>query len=180
MCQELPLTAQKSELGPHAFEDKMPDWLRQQLEAGGAVSVRNTINPADGRLVRVTSVANETPGLVGVVAALLEADRSVARAYLCHPAVVHICKLRREGGFCGYRNIQMLASYMCGVDGAVGSEAFGGEIPGILRLQDLIEHAWDRGFNANGRVETGGIRGTRKYIGTPEVRHPVYLLSTSC
>ncbi|KAL8976058.1 MAG: hypothetical protein Q9177_006925, partial [Variospora cf. flavescens] len=35
-------------------------------------------------------------------------------------------------------------------------------------LQELIESAWDRGINAVGKVETGGIRGTRKYIGTPE------------
>ena len=33
----------------------------------------------------------------------------------------------------------------------------------------MIERAWDMGFNVNGRIETGGICGTRKYIGTPEV-----------
>lgn len=39
----------------------------------------------------------------------------------------------------------------------------------MLDLQELIESAWDRGINTTGKVETGGIRGTRKYIGTPEV-----------
>ena len=34
----------------------------------------------------------------------------------------------------------------------------------------MIESAWDKGINDTGRVETGGIRGTRKYIGTPEAR----------
>ncbi len=34
----------------------------------------------------------------------------------------------------------------------------------------MIESAWDKGINDTGRIETGGIRGTRKYIGTPEVR----------
>ena len=33
----------------------------------------------------------------------------------------------------------------------------------------MIEQAWDMGFNSSGRIETGGIKGTRKYIGTPEV-----------
>ena len=32
-----------------------------------------------------------------------------------------------------------------------------------------LQNAWDLGINAQGRLETGGIRGTRKYIGTPEV-----------
>lgn len=50
-----------------------------------------------------------------------------------------------------------------------GWKQFGDDIPSIFQIQDLIETAWDRGFNTRGRIETGGIRGTRKYIGTPEV-----------
>lgn len=42
-------------------------------------------------------------------------------------------------------------------------------LPTILDLQNMIEEAWDRGFNSIGRSDTGGIRGTRKYIGTSEV-----------
>jgi hypothetical protein len=62
----------------------------------------------------------------------------------------------------------MLASYMIGAR-AFGAEHFRGRVPSIFRIQDDIEQAWDNGFNAQGRLETGGIRGTRKYIGTPEV-----------
>lgn len=50
-----------------------------------------------------------------------------------------------------------------------GSAFFGGKVPTILELQNYIEKAWDLGINVQGRIETGGIRGTRKYIGTPEV-----------
>lgn len=78
--------------------------------------------------------------------------------------------MSRPGGFCGYRNIQMLASYLTGT-GDTGRAHFKGEIPSIFRIQDIIENAWDMGFNPQGRVETGGIKGTRKYIGTPEVRY---------
>lgn len=39
----------------------------------------------------------------------------------------------------------------------------------VLELQDMIERAWDMGFNSHGRIATGGIRGTRKHIGTSEV-----------
>lgn len=56
---------------------------------------------------------------------------------------------------------------------AQGHEYFPGRVPSILDLQELIESAWDRGINAAGKTETGGIRGTRKYIGTPEVRSGV-------
>jgi hypothetical protein len=101
--------------------------------------------------------------------------------------VKHISKLKREGSnpnaiifrqdtdffpsagsFCGYRNIQMLISYII-IAQAAGSELFGETFPTIFQIQDLIENAWDSGFNAQGRQETGGIKGTRKYIGTPEV-----------
>jgi hypothetical protein len=72
------------------------------------------------------------------------------------------------GGFCGYRNIQMMCSYIIGVE-SQGYEHFKGKIPNIFDIQENIEHAWDLGINAQGRIETGGIRGTRKYIGTPDV-----------
>jgi hypothetical protein len=52
-----------------------------------------------------------------------------------------------------------------------GFEHFDAKLPSIFQIQDFIEQAWDHGINAQGRVETGGIRGTRKYIGTPEVCH---------
>ena len=50
-----------------------------------------------------------------------------------------------------------------------GHEAFDNSIPSIFQIQDLIEAAWAKGYGLSGMVETGGIRGTRKYIGTPEV-----------
>ncbi|KAJ3573507.1 hypothetical protein NPX13_g4671 [Xylaria arbuscula] len=74
-----------------------------------------------------------------------------------------------EGGFCGYRNIQMLSSYIVGAH-VVGAEILGDRIPSIFRIQDYIENAWDMGINASGRIETGGVKGTRKYIGTPEAQ----------
>lgn len=64
----------------------------------------------------------------------------------------------------------MMASFIIGTE-SQGSEKFRGNIPTIFEIQDIIEHAWDMGFNAEGRIETGGIRGTRKYIGTPDVSY---------
>lgn len=67
-----------------------------------------------------------------------------------------------------YRNIQMMISYIQNAQ-ADGCDCFPGKLPTIIRLQDMIEYSWDAGFGSVARLETGGIRGTRKYIGTPEV-----------
>lgn len=62
----------------------------------------------------------------------------------------------------------MVISYIISTQ-SQGHYHFGGKIPSIFQIQEFIEHAWDMGINKQGRVETGGILGTRKYIGTPEV-----------
>ncbi|KAK2749166.1 hypothetical protein FQN57_006781 [Myotisia sp. PD_48] len=155
-----------TELGPHAREKQMPSWLQKMLEAGPKVTYENRIQ-SNGRLRRVEVVENETPGLIPVLASLCEQDDSVEQVFLCNPDVRHIFKMDKEGGFCGYRNIQMLISYIRDFN-AKGHTRFSSGIPSILKLQDMIEDAWDKGFNAHARIETGGIRGTRKYIGTSE------------
>lgn len=155
----------------------MPDWLRKELEIGAKIKVTNQITP-DGRLLRIESIANEVRGVIPVIAQLCEQDVAVSRAYLCHSDVTHVVKLAKEGGFCGYRNIQMMISYIRDARSA-GHQHFQGRLPSIIQIQDMIEIAWDRGFNSLGRIETGGIRGTRKYIGTPEVGYHTYCCNIS-
>ena len=145
----------------------MPSWLYKQLEQGEKINLKNVIGPG-GQILQMEVVANQTPGVIPVLAQLCAQDQAVSKVFLCHPSVKHIFKTPREGGFCGYRNIQMLVSFMQGTK-FPGWENFLGPIPSIPRLQEMIETAWDRGFNSSCRIETGGIRGTRKYIGTPEV-----------
>jgi hypothetical protein len=138
------------------------------LEEGAKVTFTNQIGP-NGTVVRVEAIANETPGLIPVLARLSDLDPSVERAFYCSSEVRHVAKMPREGGFCGYRNIQMLISYIRGAK-AFGHEHFQDKIPSILKLQDFIEQAWDMGYNSAGKIETGGVRLTRKYIGTPEAQ----------
>ncbi|EON96155.1 putative peptidase family c78 protein [Phaeoacremonium minimum UCRPA7] len=95
------------------------------------------------------------------------------------PEWLHVSKLRREGGFCGYRNIQMLSSFIVGTN-FEGADHFNGNLPSIFDIQDFIEEAWDRGINSQGRVETGGVKGTRKYIGTPEAQAMLISLQVPC
>ncbi|KAJ8130434.1 hypothetical protein O1611_g3195 [Lasiodiplodia mahajangana] len=155
----------KSELGKHAYEHHMPDSLVTLLKRGKYTS-------AEAHL-------SVTAGIIPALANLLEESPSTEHAYLCHPAVQHISKLRGEGGFCGYRNIQMLSSYIVGAH-AEGTEKLDNRIPSIFRIQDYIENAWDMGINASGRIETGGIKGTRKYIGTPEAQAMFIGLKIPC
>lgn len=137
------------------------------LEKGTKSSLANTI-AVGGMLRRHEVVENETRDVIPVLAHLCEQDKTVQRAFFCSPKVHQISKIPKEGGFCGYRNIQMLITYIKETRMS-GHERFPGDLPTIFQLQDMIEDAWDKGFNSVGRVETGGIRGTRKYIGTPEV-----------
>ncbi|KAG6000998.1 hypothetical protein E4U21_004791 [Claviceps maximensis] len=110
---------------------------------------------------------------------LAERSPSIGYAYFCNPCVQHVSKLRQEGGFCGYRNIQCLISYIISTRTS-GHQIFGNSIPSIFQIQDLIERAWDMGFNSNGRLETGGIRGSRKYIGTSEAQALFNSVSIPC
>ncbi|KAI3323129.1 DUF1671-domain-containing protein [Xylariaceae sp. AK1471] len=148
----------RTELGKHAYEHQMPEWLVKLLK-------KEKYSSAEG--------------IIPVLARLLERSSGTEYAYLCHPAVQHISKLRREGSFCGYRNIQMLVSYVVGAR-VEGTERFGDSIPSIFQIQDYVENAWDMGINASGRVETGGIKGTRKYIGTPEAQAMFLALDIPC
>lgn len=131
------------------------------------MTVRNQIG-SNGKLEEIISVSNESRGIIPAIAQLCKQDPTVEKVYLCHPGVRHIFRMNREGGFCGYRNIQMVLSYILET-GSEGYMHFKNRIPNVLQLQNMIEDAWDKGFNSIGRIETGGIRGTRKYIGTSEV-----------
>ncbi|KAK3903334.1 peptidase family C78-domain-containing protein [Staphylotrichum tortipilum] len=148
-----------SMLGQYAHEDRMPDWLVSLLKKSG-----QTASP---------------PGVVSVLAVLLEQSSSTKYAYVCHPCVQHVSKLKREGGFCGYRNIQSLCSYIIGTE-SQGHKHFNNTLPSIFQIQDWVETAWDQGINSHGRLETGGIKGTRKFIGTSEAVTMFRLLGIPC
>jgi hypothetical protein len=146
----------------------MPESMLKRLRTGEPTRRLNRIG-RDGRIFAERIVDNEVPGLIPVIARLCVASSSNTQiVHLCHPSVQHVHKGTNPGQFCGYRNIQMLVSFIQGTK-ARGHERFGTELPGILQIQDLIEEAWDGDSQNLGKQETGGIRNTRKWIGTPEV-----------
>ncbi|CAK4027616.1 Hypothetical predicted protein [Lecanosticta acicola] len=155
----------KKELGPHAYEQQMPARVSRLLEA------------EDGK-------NNVLSHVLPKLAELLHHDRELEVAYLCTDRVQQVSKLQHEGAhFCGYRNMQMLLSAL---DSSAGEDSWSEQrvpksrFPVLLRLQDMIEQAWDSGYNPHGRVLTGGIRGTRKHVGTSEAEALFLSLDVPC
>lgn len=107
-------------------------------------------------LLATENGANKLCGSLPFMAQRLEREHRIKAAYLCDDSAMQVWKLRGEGNhFCCYRNIQMFVPDM--------------QDKNVLELQDMIERAWDANLNSRGRIETGGIKGTRKHIGTLEV-----------
>ena len=159
----------KRELGPHAFEKRMPDEVRRRLIRDAEPRYTNRIG-RDGRLFQDVIVENETSGLIPILADLCSLDRTTVATYFCDASVRHVVKIRCDGNFCGYWNIQMLLSYLQSQrpSSGNGDRADHRLVPNIPQIQDTIEHAWDHGICSYGRIETGGVRDTRKWIGSHE------------
>lgn len=146
----------------------MPESVLKRLRDGEPTRRINRIG-RDGRIFTERVVENEVPELIPTITRLsVASSEGLSNVYVCHSSVHHVHKGTSPGYFCGYRNIQMLVSYIRDTK-AKGHERFEKGIPGILQIQDLIEEAWERDPFCVGRQETGGIRNTRKWIGTPEV-----------
>ena len=112
---------------------------------------------------------NQTLGLINALAELCAHDDTVKVAHLCHSSIVHVSEERRLDSFCGYRNIQMLMSYVQATRDET-CNLFAGLMPTIREIQESIERAWNRGINSYGRDELGILKGTKKYIGTAEIQ----------
>ncbi len=108
-----------------------------------------------------------SPATIPLLKLLSVAEPCVKSAQFCDPSIKHISKNQDEGkNFCGYRNIQMQFSYLLNPPLSVLEPM--DSIPSILKVQEMIEDAWDQGIHPEGRVQTGGVRDTRKHIGTQE------------
>ncbi|KAK5114158.1 hypothetical protein LTR62_002728 [Meristemomyces frigidus] len=154
----------KRDLGSHAFEDCMPDKILDILAT-----------EAD---------SNNLPDVIPKLAQLLRADGKVSVIYLCHAGAVQIYKLPNEGAhFCGYRNLQTLCLALAtnhAVPLSAGArEALSSKLT-VLEVQDRIEAAWEAGINSHGRVQTGGIKGTRKHVGSSEAEALLLSLGVKC
>jgi hypothetical protein len=74
------------------------------------------------------------------------------------------------GWGCGYRNIQMLTSYLIRFL-EYKKILFGGTgyVPSIPVIQEYIEKAWSKGFDLQGASQLGNsLQNSKKMIGTTE------------
>jgi zinc finger-containing ubiquitin peptidase 1 len=133
------------------------------------------------RLLEYEDEQNTLRGVIPKLAALLQKSDELEAAYLCTPTAVQIHKLKDEGNhFCGYRNMQMLCLALGPALQSKGGDIDMSKKLAISQLQDLIETAWDAGFNPHGRRQTGGIKGTRKHVGTSEAEALLLSLNVPC
>jgi hypothetical protein len=141
--------------------------MYKKLKEGPKVNRTRRI-ARNGGLVTHESIDGQTNGVLPILRQLIDLDPAVYKAYLCHPSVTQIGKRSWESGFCGFHNTQMIVSYIQNSKHPAHT-LFPGYIPGILEIQEWIENAWSEGINEHAKSEFGGLRGTRKWIGTLEV-----------
>lgn len=158
-------TGRRSGQGSATSEDPETDLAAfPQVDAGTAAS--STTSSNDGTMCVDTAAA------VPAEPASLRGAAWVA----CGAGVVH-----SHGGFgdsgwgCGYRNIQMLSSYLlsCGSphEAEYRSVLFGGtgHLPPVPRLQEWLDRAWQAGFDPEGAEQLeGSVAHSKKLIGATE------------
>ncbi|KAK7107377.1 zinc finger-containing ubiquitin peptidase 1-like [Littorina saxatilis] len=97
--------------------------------------------------------------------------RTVAKVYLSNSMSHYSGSYGDKGWGCGYRNFQMMMSCLMN-DSTYLRVLFNGQarMPSIEKLQQLIEAAWQKGFDPQGCEQLGGqLVNTRKWIGATEI-----------
>ncbi|KAG0040705.1 hypothetical protein BGZ82_011243 [Podila clonocystis] len=116
-------------------------------------------------------------------------------AYLADPSVAFFQGDRTDWGWgCGYRNIQMMLSYVVqqqcpASQGRANSPLLNTGfplndplvIPTIPQIQQQLEYAWSLGFDSVGARQLGHkVEGTKKWIGTTEAWSVLSSLGVRC
>ena len=112
-------------------------------------------------------------GLMQLLQVCYEEDHKQTSAMVLSGSIEHFESRVMEdlGWGCGWRNIQMLCSYLLVQDTAMKEALFGGAgfIPNIFAMQRWLEIAWAKGFDVAGAdYFDWKISGTEKWIGTTE------------
>ncbi|KAI1318371.1 hypothetical protein EDD11_006709 [Mortierella claussenii] len=131
-------------------------------------------------------------GLMSKIKLLLNISKSqgvTKQAYLADPSVLFCQSDKTDRGWgCGYRNLQMMLSYVVQQPAPNGtastflaSSSPGPSVPSILELQSQLEFAWANGFDPTGAAQLDHkVIGTRKWIGTTEAWSVLSSLGIRC
>ncbi|KAG0084522.1 hypothetical protein BGZ92_009794, partial [Podila epicladia] len=171
-------------------------------------SVKSPSVPASGSpptsgSPRFTFVADKFPvagtfSLIPKAQMLLEASLSqgvTKIAYLADPSVAFFQGDKSDWGWgCGYRNIQMMLSYVVQQRSLVPHSRSNSlsldtrfstndpsVIPTIPQIQQQLEYSWSLGFDSVGAGQLGHkVEGTKKWIGTTEAWSVLSSLGVRC
>ena len=121
----------------------------------------------------VTVSVEGSEGLMPMLQSCLESDLERFSVVVISGVIEHFESKKDVdmGWGCGWRNIQMMCSYLLSEDTELREVLFGsaGFVPDIPALQMWLEIAWGKGFDvAGGEYFNWNIRGTNKWIGTTE------------
>ncbi|KAF9964707.1 hypothetical protein BGZ70_006059 [Mortierella alpina] len=159
-----------------------------------AIPQKSTETPPPPReLLFVPDASTSSIGVVNIIPKtrlLLEASKvqGVTRqAYLADPSVVFYQSDKTDRAWgCGYRNLQMMLSYVVSQGVARQDESFpasgaAATIPTITELQRQLEYAWQSGFDPPGAEQLRHkVEGTKKWIGTTEAWSVLCSLGIRC
>ncbi|KAJ2248980.1 hypothetical protein GGH97_001521 [Coemansia sp. RSA 475] len=87
---------------------------------------------------------------------------STPSAVLCTKQTQLYSTTRDRGWACGYRNCQMLLSSLIPLP-------ILNTVPQVIELQQMLEQAWNAGFDPDGCAQLGRVVNTRKWIGATEI-----------
>lgn len=107
---------------------------------------------------------------------------NIASVYLASHVDHYSASYGDRGWGCGYRNFQMLLSSLA-ANPTYSKVLFNGKpmIPSIPKIQQLIEAAWAKGFDQQGREQLGNkVTNTTKWIGATEIAATLYSLKVRC
>ncbi|KAJ8656605.1 hypothetical protein O0I10_007682 [Lichtheimia ornata] len=159
---------------------------RIQKENGSDHCYARDIINQDQELWATLAALSEDSRTPGVIPRLEPQFTSLNRkgntmaAYLCSPYTDHIATGFVDLGWgCGYRNCQMLMTFLQRQQ--EHGDSLVREVADISGLQLLLERAWSEGFDKQGAKQLNHrVYKTRKWIGTTEVYCMLVYLGIRC
>lgn len=130
---------------PHRLGSQMPYWLRRQCEQPN-FERRNFDPPKANDDFKALCRKMMVRGVIPTLELLLSKSTTSSKAAFCHSETVQVTNFSSDGGFCCYRGLQMLVSYLHATNHP-SSELFGLKgtgVPSIIQLQTFIEDGFVR------------------------------------
>ncbi|KAI7851758.1 peptidase family C78-domain-containing protein [Circinella umbellata] len=187
--QQQPLHSSEESYESDLYQQK--DVKRQkEYDNDDVIITRNlarTYINADEELWQILSALEEKSRTPGVIPRLEpqftnsnRKNKSTVSAYLCSPYTDHIATGFMDLGWgCGYRNCQMLMTFLQRKQEA--GDSILRQVTDISGLQLLLERAWKDGFDVQGAKQLNNrVYKTRKWIGTTEVYSMLVYLGIRC